>query len=209
MHIGVTVIALLVTAATVDPAFSATSIYTTLDFGKGCESVGGPPTQEDEDLGNRSFLCSGYRDYPVEYDQSDERTTVHYGNPAAVTTARAWESFDSFNTAVDTFEWRVDDRGVPFAAIHRFLISSGEQDSPGIEASRSGQVLVISKVGQPGGPAGCVVGLVDALANAGANDMAREIADALAPKFSCGRDEAVYHGKRGGKSSNFTANFGK
>ena len=209
MRIGATALAFFIAATAVHPAFSATSAYTVLDFDRGCQPVGGPLSQEDEDMGSQSLLCDGYKDYPVRYDQGDERTTVHYGDLSKATTETGWESFAGFNSAVEKFEWRLDDKGVPFAAIHRFLISSGEQDSPGIKASSSGQVLVISKVSQPKGPAGCVVGLVDALANADANDLAREIADQLAPGFSCGKDKAVYHGKRGDKSSDFTAYFGE
>jgi hypothetical protein len=37
--------------------------------------------------------------------------------------------------------------------------------------------------------------------------MARDIADQTASTFKCGKDTAVYHGKRGDKTSDFTASF--
>ena len=202
MRIIVAALIGIVASAATQPAFAATSVYTTLDFDKGCERVGDPPSQEDEDLGVLSLVCRGYKGYLVEYEQGDERTTVHYGAPFT-TTVRAWESFAAFNTAAGKVEWRLDDKGVPFAAIHRFSIASGEQDSPAIKAPISGQVLVVSRVGQPNEPSGCAVGLVDALTNVDANELARKIADEQALKFRCGKDKPVYYGKRSQKASDF------
>jgi hypothetical protein len=182
------------------PAFAAESAYTTLDFNNdSCKPMGAPPTQEDKDLGVSALLCPGLKGYPVQYNSGDERETVHYGDPATATTKTAWESFVPFNSMAENFEWRLE-HGVPFAAIHRFMISTGDEDPAKASAPVKGQVLVISKVSQPNGPAGCVVGLVDALANVGANELARKVADEVAPGFKCGRDKAVYHGKRGKKS---------
>jgi hypothetical protein len=90
------------------------------------------------------------------------------------------------------------------------MLSTGEEEpepGSGVKGPVRGQVLVISKVGQPDGPAGCVVALVDALENADANVMARKLADQLAPAFKCGQDKAVYHGKRGKKAADFEAYF--
>ena len=81
---------------------------------------------------------------------------------------------------------------MPYAAIMRWFISSGEGDG-----SSEGQVLVVSKVAQPGIGDGCVVGYVDALENAGANEMARDIADELARDFMCRIEEPVFHGEEG------------
>lgn len=143
------------------------------------------------------------------YDANDERITVHYGDPATATTARGWESFAPFNDVADTVEWRLDARGKPFAAIQRFLISTGDEMPGSAKAQVKGQVLVISKIGQPQEASGCVAGLVDALSNVDANDLARRIADDLAPGFACGRDKAVYHGKRGDKAADFNAYFNR
>jgi hypothetical protein len=56
----------------------------------------------------------------------------------------------------------------------------------------SGRVLLVTRLG-PG--AVCHVGYVDALANANANDLAREIPDKHARAFECGKDKPVILGK--------------
>jgi hypothetical protein len=210
MLIRAAAIALLMGLPVAYRAAAAESVYTVLNFDNGsCKQIGDKPTQEEQDLGVVAVLCPGYKDYPVQFNSDDERESVHYGDPGRTTTDTAWESFSPFNSIADRFEWRVEN-GRPFAAIHRFMISTGaEEPAPGTNAKRpvKGQVLVISKVGQPGAPAGCVVGLVDALANADANEMARDIADKLAPGFICGKDKAVYHGKREDKAADFNAYF--
>ena len=55
-------------------------------------------------------------------------------------------------------------------------------------------MLVVSKVGQPGGAAGCTVGLVAASGNPQANDEARRIADEKAKAFECGKDRRLTSG---------------
>jgi hypothetical protein len=211
MRIAATTIIVLTAMAAASPSIAAESAYTTLNFQDGsCKPLGAPPTQEDEDLGSASLLCPGLKGYPVQFDSDDDRESVHYGDPAKSTSKAAWESFLPFNSMSDKFEWRLE-HGVPFAAIHRFTISTGEEEpAPGKgKGPVKGQVLVISKVGQPGRPAGCVVGLVDALANAEANQLARKVADEMALHFRCGEDKAVYHGKRGAKAAEFNAYFGE
>ena len=88
-------------------------------------------------------------------------------------------------------EWRVGADGRPVAAIQRFFAG----DKPD-----QGQMLVISKVGQPGEEEGCPVGYVDALANPDANDLARNIADTIAASFECGKATPEYHGAKGDKA---------
>ena len=65
------------------------------------------------------------------------------------------------------------------------------------DADNQGQVLAISRVGQPEDKEGCPVGYVDALANKNPNELAREVADTIAADFICGKDTAEYHGTRG------------
>lgn len=204
MRHSVFAIVLLTAPPMAGGAVAAESAYTVLDIDNGsCKQVGDAATQEDIDLGVMSVICPGYKAYPVEYHTDDERTTVHYGDPARTTTASMWESFSPFNSAADKIEWRIDAKDRPFAAIHRFYVGSGGEDGKEPRA----EVLVISKVGQPGGRAGCVVGLVDALANKDANAMAREVADHLAPGFACGKDKADYHGQREDKAADFQTYF--
>ncbi|MNU05546.1 hypothetical protein D3C72_2503900 [compost metagenome] len=54
---------------------------------------------------------------------------------------------------------------------------------------------------QPEGGLSCVVGYVDALSNANANELARTVADNEARDFACGVQEAMWEGKRGEKTS--------
>jgi hypothetical protein len=209
MRIAATVMIALMALPAADRTVAAESAYTTLDFHNGsCKPIGAPATQEDMDQGVYSLLCPGLKGYPVKFESGDERETVHYGDPAEATTETVWESFLPFNSIAETFEWRLE-KGVPFAAIHRFRISSGDGEPGAASVPPKGQVLVISKVGQPGGPAGCVVGLVDALANVDANELARKVADKVAPGFTCSKDKAEYYGKRGELASSLDVNSGE
>jgi len=212
MRFTAVILVTLMALPSTDRVHAAESAYTTLNFNDdSCKPTGEPPTQEDLDLGVSSVLCPGLKGYPVQFESNDERETVHYGDPAKTTTGASWESFLPFNSIADTFEWRLEN-GIPFAAIHRFKISTGEEEpapGSGVKGPVKGQVLVISKVGQPDGPAGCVVGLVDALSNVDANELARKVADEVAPGFKCGKDKAKYHGKRGEKAADLQTYFGE
>jgi hypothetical protein len=212
MHFRAAAFGLLMALPAAHHASAAESVYTNLNFSDdSCKPVNPVVTKEDEEMGVVAVTCPGYKGYSVQFDSNDERESVHYGDPATATTGTAWESFAPFNSIVDKVEWRLEG-GVPFAAIQRFMISTGEEEpAPSSTDKRpiKGQVLVVSKVGQPDGPSGCVVGLVDALANPDANDLARNIADTLARSFRCGQNKAAYHGKRGDKAADLQANFGE
>jgi hypothetical protein len=92
-------------------------------------------------------------------------------------------------------EWRLekqqDGKARPFAAIARWNVARAA-DNLGKNGTVSGRVLLVTGLG-PG--AVCHVGYVDALANAKANDLAREIADKHARAFECGKDKPVIPGK--------------
>ena len=80
------------------------------------------------------------------------------------------------------------DDAVPFAAIHRRSVNGSD------DGTTKTDVLVVSKVGQPGGAAGCTVGLVVASGNPQADDEARRMADEKARSFECGRDRRLTSG---------------
>lgn len=160
------------------------STYTKLDLDGACK-----PYELYEQGG--SFTCPGYAGYSVLFAEGDLRQSVFYGFVGEWFAEGAFESFSGFNYVSGTIEWRLKG-GVPYAAIMRWFISSGEGDG-----TSEGQVLVISKVAQPGIGEGCVVGYVDALENANANVMARDIADEMAHDFMCRVEEPVFHGKEG------------
>lgn len=160
------------------------SVYSKLDLEGECK-----PYESYEQGG--SFACPGYAGYGVLFAEGDLRQSVFYGFVGEWFAEGAFESFSGFNYASGTIEWRLKG-GVPYAAIMRWFISSSDGDG-----TNEGQVLVVSKVAQPGIGDGCVVGYVDALENADANVMAREIADELASDFMCRIEEPVFHGNEG------------
>ncbi len=171
------------------PAFAGavSSAYTDLDWKKDCVTYG----QAADGEGDWADLaCSGYRGYPVMIAYDDERESLYYGFPTA-DMASVWESFVAFNESDAKVEWRVETSGdvaVPFAAIHRRSVNSSD------DGTTKTDVLVVSKVGQPGGAAGCTVGLVLASGNPKADEEARKIADEKAKGFQCGKDRRVTSG---------------
>jgi hypothetical protein len=169
------------------PAFAdgISSVYTDLDIAKDCAAVA-VAAEGDGQWAN--FACSGYRGYPVLVYDDDARQSAFYGFPPTDGKALAWESFAAFNSVGPNIEWRIETKGdvaIPFAAIHRRLVSDPEDPEKKIE------VLVVSRVAQLDDGKSCAVGLVVASGNPTANDMARRIADEQARDFACGADERV------------------
>jgi hypothetical protein len=170
-------------------AHAAESIYTDLELEK-CKSLVAP--DPDEPGGDfMSSMCPGLGDYQVLFKEGDLRQSLHYGFLRKSIVDHAFESFGQFNHMNPKIEWRIGADGKPVAAIQRFFTG----DSPD-----QGQMLVISKVGQPGEEEGCPVGYVDALANPDANALARKVADTLAASFDCGKQTPGYHGVKGDKA---------
>lgn len=163
------------------------SEYTEIELERGCAQ-----TAVDAESAFVSFVCPGWRGFPILIDAGDERESVFYGFPSGADD-NVWESFSAFNAAVGRkIEWRVTrdgDTAVPFAAIQRWSVNADPDD-----ASKKVEVLVVERVGQPGIGGGCAVGLVLATGNAKANETARRIADEQARDFSCGADERVLVG---------------
>jgi hypothetical protein len=163
-----------------------TSTYTKLNLETDCTF------HQSDDQGGAA-KCSGLGDYPVHFAEVDLRQIVEFGFITAGD--RGWVSFGEWNRINDTIEWRLDG-GRPFATVLRWFIENTD-DSGSASKAHEGQVLVVSKVGQPGEFEACVVGYVDAKANPDANVIARTVADTLVPQFRCGVDQPVYHGQRG------------
>lgn len=166
-----------------------TSAYTKLDFKKTCKVL-----EEIEEGGSVSMLCDGYQDYPVHFAEGDLRHSVQFGHVDTGADS-IWQSFAQWNRVSGTIEWRLQD-GRPVAAILRWFIENTD-DAGSADPTRTGQVLVVSRVGQQADMGACVVGYVDALANRDANVLARDVADTLAPDFVCGTDRPEFHGTRG------------
>lgn len=182
-------IGLLMSTLAMGPAHAAESVYTDLLLDK-CKSLVEP--NPDEPGGDfMSSMCPGLGDYKVLFKEGDLRQSIHYGFLKKSIVDQAFESFGQFNHMNPKIEWRVGPDGKPVAAIQRFFTG----DTP-----NQGQMLVISRVGQPGEEEGCPVGYVDALANPDANALAREVADTIAATFQCGKATPEYHGIKGDKA---------
>lgn len=168
------------------PVLAAESAYTKIDFDS-CITLSSDPQ-------GGQLQCAGYGGYAVVFKEGDLRQAVQFGHVAQ---GDVFESFGAFNRANDTIEWRLDEDGVPVATVLRWFLENPDPKTGSPSPQSTGQVLVISRVGQPGDAHSCVVGYVDAKANDNANIIARDIADMGAENFVCGGGEPVFHGDRG------------
>ena len=159
-----------------------------------------------EDQGGVSLSCPGLKGYPILYKEGDLRPSLFYGPLDPVYAEGAFESLAAFASVNDTVEWRIVNKE-PVAAILRYFVSNTDPETGETPDRLKGQVLVISKVASPRDRRSCVIGLVDALANRSANDLARKIADEKAADFVCGRDKPEYEGEKGPLSSDFSSNL--
>lgn len=164
-------------------ALAQQSEYTSLAL-QTCELV---PSDPEDMLESGRFFCAGYLGIPVQIVESDLRFFVSYGVNAEGELA-AHQTLPPFNYINDTLEWRLDDAGIPYATILRFFTDSGD-DSP------DQQVLVVTRIAAEGGI--CHVAYINASANDGANDLARQAADLLSANFTCDFHQPIWVGDRG------------
>jgi len=170
-------------------ALAAESAYTTLDLDRDCKKVGAEADSSE-------LICKGYKDYPVHFAEGDLRQSIFYGHVGDWYQKGAFESFGPFNHAGPTIEWRIKD-GRPYATIRRWFLSAGE-DAAG-KAKPDIQVLVVSRVAGKEDGGACVIGYVEATANANANELARKVADEDAHDFACRYSEPDWYGERRAK----------
>ena len=169
-----------VSAAAADQIASA---YVKLDISRDCKHRPGVAV---EDYGD--WRCKGYAGVPMWLGAGDQRMFVSFG-PKAKDEPAAEETLAPFNDFYKgTVEWRLSD-GKPFATIMRWNYKLAREID---KRTASGRVLVVTRL-PPG--AVCHVGYVDALSNANANELAREIADKHARGFACGKDKPVILGR--------------
>jgi hypothetical protein len=200
-HLIVT--ALLLAGTCAGTAFGAESAYTDVDL-ENCQNLSAPVPAGEPD-GSVSWRCKGYGAYPMYFKEGDLRQSVNFGHLAPEIVDGAFESFGGFNHIGAKVEWRLDASGEPYAAILRYFIENANPETGAPDKSYWGQVLVVYRVGRLGDDQGCVVGYVDALANAEPNVLARDVADDVAKNFACGSDKARFHGTKGEKSGDPTS----
>ncbi len=179
--VGMTVLLGLTLAARAE----IVSEYTDFDAESAC-TVARSAEEGDGDWAD--LVCTGYRGYPVLLTYSDLRETALYGFLPGGEIPRQ-PGFHPFNRAGPKIEWRIDRQErveTPYAAIHRWFVSAGEEGSPDTE------ILVVSKVASLEDRTGCYVGFVMATGNPQANEEARRVADESARDFECGSDEPSY-----------------
>lgn len=205
-HAILPLIAVLLGAVAPLPAGAAESVYTGTSRDR-CENLLENPDQVAIDMGTVSMRCPGYKGYAFYFSEYDVRQSTYFGHLSQRILDAAGETFDRFNHIGDTIEWRLDGKGVPRATILRYTIENLNPKTYDPDPSLYGQVLVVSRVGQPDDMTGCVTAYVDALANRDANLLARRLADEQAPRFACGKDKPVFHGKVGDRAGEPVYNY--
>jgi hypothetical protein len=187
-------------------ASAAESVYTDASIEK-CENLLKNPDQVDIDMGTIEVKCAGYKGYPFYFKEHDVRQSAYFGHLSEKILDSAGETFAVFNHIGDRIEWRLDDKGVPRATILRYVMENMNPVTYQPDKALYGQVLVISRIGQPDDQTGCITAYVDALANKDANTLARKLADEQAPTFACGKHQPVFHGKVGDRISEPVYNY--
>jgi hypothetical protein len=144
----------------------ADSVYTDLDTDH-CQVLS--QVEEGESV---SWLCPGFRTFPVYVNAGDGRFDVDVGIDDG-----AFDTIGQFNAPGPRVEWRLRDRA-PFAIIYRLRE---------VALDARGSTLFVETIGTASVP-GCTVATV-----AGdvpqANQVARDLADSMAEDFRCGVDQ--------------------
>lgn len=167
-----TLAAALAVLALATPAHAAfNSAYTDLDLNE-CLVL-------DADDFGASWSCPGYKGYPLMVTEGDLRFSLIYGFGAKMADG---QTLPPFNTLGDKLEWRLSNdlgRWMPIATIVRYHTADPQTGQD------KGQVLVVTQLVEGNS---CHIAYIDALANANANELARQAAD-TSGKFDCASDE--------------------
>lgn len=153
------------------------SIYSHHDWQSDCILVDASPPEGPG--AHARLVCPGPGEMSVMLSDDDGRVSLDYTVEARF---GPWESFRRFNNVSRTIEWRrqyLDGGMVPFATVHRWHIGPKTQQR---------QILVISTVARHAGEESCMVGYVETADTREANQVARRVADYVAPGFDCGND---------------------
>jgi hypothetical protein len=174
---AVAALAIAAFGASAAHAAGTESTYTTIDLENGCLLL--TPPEEIEEAQGAEFVCPGHAGLVVWVGEGDLRFFLGYG-PRGRRQCSYGQTIAAFNTIGTTLEWRLRDeagRMRPFATILRYTV-----DFDGNEA----QYLVVTRLD---GDTACHMAYVKA-SEPDHNALARQAADAYAPAFRCGVDEA-------------------
>ncbi len=166
---------LALTVAAANPAWAAnTSVYTPYNLDKCLKLDKGNAEQGD----SGSWLCKGYAGLKIYFAEGDLRSFLAFGKSPQKQCA-THQTFNGFNSVNATVEWRMD-KGKPIAAIQRWRVSYDSEDSSKIKT-----YLVVTKIEANDS---CHLALIEG-AYPNANAKARDVADQLAPAFTCAKGE--------------------
>ncbi|WP_417493520.1 hypothetical protein [Maricaulis sp.] len=171
--------ALVLAGITALPAFAQTNDSAYVRVFDNCTSY----QAEDEPV--HFSDCAGYGGWTVHIVAGEHGAAVAYSqrgkeaqwseNPPRVAV---------FQDLGEVMEWRLDASGAPFATIYRSIFT-------GFEPGDGGQYLTVSALRPDGEIGACHVAYVEAARQPGANQIARDAADYLAPGWQCGVDEPI------------------
>ena len=139
---------------------------------------------DSDDFGS-SWACPGYKGYPLMVTEGDLRFGLAYGFGAKMADG---QSVPPFNTLGPKLEWRLSNalgRWMPIGTIVRYHTADP------VTGVDKGEVLVVTQLVEGNS---CQIAYIDAVANADANELAREAADASGD-FDCQADEVQTIGK--------------
>jgi hypothetical protein len=130
--------------------------------------------------------CAGYGDWTVHILAGEHGAAVAYSDRGQETQwAENPPRTAPFHDLGEVMEWRLDAEGVAFATIYRSLFTGFE---PGRD---EGQYLTVTALRSDGPVGGCHVAYIEASVQPGANQIARDAADMLAPDWQCGVESPI------------------
>jgi hypothetical protein len=193
-----TIAALLSCAPAQAQTAPAESVYSTIDAHgakKNCRKTS--TKTQDEEFGMQ-FRCRGVAGIDVIVHYEDARDTLTFGRRGKTETA-LFNLGGPISGVRETLEWRgrrnAKGEFAPYAAIARLAF-----ENPNVAQADWRSTLMVVRIA-PNLKQSCLMGFVDARANADANDVARRVADQWAadPARPCGGDSenAPYVGKTG------------
>lgn len=140
---------------------------------------------ETEEGGGYSVIqrCEGHGDWNVFFHSGDHGSASAFGRGDEAPEQMPYGGYvGNFGGFHDVLEWRVDAQGDAFATIHRYNSTSFDAEGQ----SRSNSILIVAALRPGSETESCHVGYVNVTRLSGGNALAREMADQVAPGFSCG-----------------------